>query len=303
MIRNFADLVEQAKRCPPQRVVVAGTENETVLKAVHQAQHEGFAHPVLVGLPKSEDAGRRFFAQYADFVAVETPDEADIAAEAVSLIPRNQGDILLKGSVSTAALMRAVLDKGSGLSVSGLLSDSFLFEDARRSGNQLIDITDGGVVLYPDVQQKQAILENAVRVYHALGHSKPKVAICAAIEKVNEQMPATVDAAELHRRYRAGEITGCIVDGPLALDVALSKDALRLKGLESELDGEADILVMPSIEAANLMAKSVQYIAGKEAAHVIMGAGVPLLIPSRSDTARGKYLSIALAVVVSTEQV
>ncbi len=299
MIRNFADLVERAKQCPPQRIVIVGTENETVLSAVHRAQQDGFAVPVLVGSEASSISARKMFAQDVDNFTIKKADEHDISAEAVSLVRGKQGDILLKGSVSTAAMMRAVLDKESGLTVSGLLSDSFLFEDARRAGNQLIDITDGGVVLYPDVEQKQAILENAVRVYHALGHSRPKVAICAAIEKVNEKMPPTIDAAELHRRYRNGEISGCIVDGPLALDVALSKEALRIKGIESELAGEADILVMPSIEAANLVAKSVQVIAGKEAAHVIIGASVPLLIPSRSDTAQGKYLSLALATIIN----
>jgi len=299
MIRNFNELLTAAKEQDVQRVVVAGIDNEAVIKAIADAERNGFAIPVLVGRSDSMDVVLSHLSPKTKAItfAVDGTDE-EYARTAVELIKSGEGDVLLKGSVATATLLKAVLEKEHGIKSASLLSDSFLFEDQNRVGNQLIDITDGGVVLYPDVEQKQSILENAVQVYHALGHAEPKVAVCAAIEKVNEKMPPTVDAGELKQRYESGEITGCIVDGPLALDGALSKESLEIKGIVSPLEGMADILLMPNIEAANLVAKSTQYIAGKEAAHVIMGAEVPILIPSRSDTARGKYLSIALAAVV-----
>lgn len=299
MIRNFSELLATAKEQDIQRVVVAGIDNEAVIKAIADAERDGFAVPVLVGSSDSMDDVLSHLSPKTRAItfAVDGTNE-EYARTAVELIKSGEGDVLLKGSVATATLLKAVLDKERGIKSASLLSDSFLFEDQSRVGNQLIDITDGGVVLYPDVEEKQSILENAVQVYHALGYSEPKVAVCAAIEKVNKKMPPTVDAGELKQRFEAGEITGCIVDGPLALDGALSKESLEIKGIVSPLKGVADILLMPNIEAANLVAKSTQYIAGKEAAHVIMGAKVPILIPSRSDTARGKYLSIALAAVV-----
>lgn len=300
MIHNFEELVQAVKQQTPRRVIVAGVDNTTVLSAVADAEKQGIGIPILVGNSDSIKTAQDNFSADSDAIAIQVDgDETEVAKKAVELVKTGKGDILMKGSLPTAILLQAVLDEESGLRSATLLSDSFLFENDSREGNQLLDITDGGVVLYPDVDQKQAILENAVQVYHALGNENPKVAICAAIEKVNEKMPPTLDAAELKSRYEAGLISGCIVDGPLALDGALSRESLRIKGIDSPLNGEADILVMPNIEAANLVAKSTQYIAGKEAAHVIMGAQVPVLIPSRSDTARGKFFSIALACAVS----
>lgn len=300
MIRNFDDLVAAARSSTPRPVVVAGVTNRAVLEAVRQGQAAGFVRPLLVDEESVLSRLQDEFPETADTLPAPSGEAEMVAGRAVAALRDLPGGILLKGSVPTAALMRAVLDKTTGLPRGGWLSDSFLFQDERRKGNQLIDITDGGVVLYPDLEQQHAILENAVRLYHSLGQARPRVAVCAAVERVNEQMPATVQAAALKDRYQEGKITGCVVDGPLALDGALSKEALQIKGIRSELEGEADILVMPSIEAANLVAKSTQYIAGKEAAHVIMGAAVPVLIPSRSDTIRGKFLSLALAAVVST---
>jgi len=299
VIRNFKALVRHAKENPALRVVVAGVSNDAVIQAIVQAEAEGFAVPVLVGAPGDIQDNIRRFPVPDSVVTFSTSDDGnEIAGKSVSLIKGNEADILLKGSINTSTLMKAVLDKETGIRQSTLLSDLFLFEDSSRDGNQLVGITDGGVVLYPDVDQKQILIENAIQVYHALGNPTPKVAVCAAIERVNKKMPPTIDAMELKQRYENGEITGCIVDGPLALDLALSKKALEMKGVQSPLHGVADILIMPNIEAANLVAKSTQCIAGKEAAHVIMGATAPVLIPSRSDTAEGKYLSIALASVI-----
>ncbi|MCF7805519.1 MAG: phosphate butyryltransferase [Candidatus Marinimicrobia bacterium] len=295
MIRSFAELVSVARSGEAKRVVIAGCGNKAVVEAVRHAAEEEFSVPILIGNEKDVEQALPHFPAEAFVLTFTEEDDRSIADTAVSLIMNGEGDILLKGSVSTELLMKAVLNKKAGIRDFDLLSDCFLFE----TDDRIVTITDGGVVLYPDVDQKQRLIENAVRLYHSLGYEEPKVAVCAAIENVNEKMQATVDAAELTRRNREGELTGCIVDGPLALDLALSQEALAIKGVESPLNGSADILVMPNIEVANMVAKSTQYIAGKEAAHIIMGASNPVLIPSRSDTARGKYLSIALAVAVS----
>jgi phosphate butyryltransferase len=299
MITSFEELVKSAQSGAIRRVVLAGCDNAAAIHALKRAEYAGIAIPVLVG--SEQDVRRAHDLLASDSGALQVvsgESDADIAAAAVQQIREGSGDILLKGSIPTSALMHAVLDKESGIRGDDLLSDSFLFEHDGR----LVNITDGGVILYPDVYQKQSIIENAVRLYHGLGVNEPKVAICAAIEKANHKMPPSLHAADLREKYESGEITGCVVDGPLALDGALSAESLQIKKRESALNGKADILVMPDIEAANITAKSVQYIAGKEAAHVIMGAEVPVLIPSRSDSAEGKYLSIALAAVVSASQ-
>ena len=302
MITNFRELVQRLQSANPRRVIVAGIANEAAIRALVQARREKFITPVVVDSREKIREHGESILDNGEYGIIECdPAPEAIAAAAVRGIRDGEGDLLMKGSIPTGNLMHAVLDKENGIRKSGLLSDCFLFEENSGEENRLITITDGGVVLYPDVDQKQLILENAVRVSHALGNKEPRVAICAAIEKVNDRMPPTVDAAELTQRYKEGRITGCVVDGPLALDGALSPRALEIKGIDSPLGGRADILVMPDIEAANLVAKSTQYIAGREAAHVIMGAQVPILIPSRSDSARGKYLSLALAVAIQSE--
>lgn len=303
MIANFDDLLRSAGSVDSSRVVVAGVTNPATLEAVYEAWKDGLIHPLFVDNAQALQRELRKGSPGETADSIETgEDPAEVAGRAVQAIRDGAGDILMKGSIPTADLMRAVVDRHRGIRGEGLLSDSFLFEHLRRPGNQLINITDGGVVLYPDVDQKQRILENAVKVSQVLGNRSPLVAVCAAVEKVTEKMPPTTDAQELTRRYQRGEISGCVVDGPLALDGALSKESLEMKQIHSPLEGKADILVMPDIDAANLVAKSTQYIAGKEAAHVIMGAAVPVLIPSRSDSARGKYLSLALASVIRSGQ-
>ena len=296
MITNFEELVASAQSGTVRRVVLAGCDNEAAVHALKRAEYAGIAIPVLVGSEEAVTQAGNLLASDSGAVRVVSGDsDAEMAVTAVQQIRAGNGDILMKGSVPTGPLMHAVLNKESGIRGDDLLSDSFLFEHDGR----LINITDGGVILYPDVYQKQSIIENAVKLYHAIGVDEPKVAICAAVEKAHHKMPPSLHAANLREKYESGEITGCIVDGPLALDGALSAESLKIKKRDSDLNGRADILVMPNIEAANITAKSVQYIAGKEAAHVIMGAEVPVLIPSRSDSAEGKYLSIALAAVVT----
>jgi phosphate butyryltransferase len=175
-----------------------------------------------------------------------------------------------------------------------LLSDVFHFNSPLPESDRLIGITDGGINLAPDLDTKARILSNALEVFGTLGYDKPKVAVLSAIEKVNPDLPSTVDAAELAKRAGEGAFGSCEVAGPLAMDLAVSKESARRKGVDNPVAGEADILLFPSIESANIAAKTVQYLAGAEVGHVVVGAAAPILIPSRSESVRAKKNAVAL---------
>jgi phosphate butyryltransferase len=204
----------------------------------------------------------------------------------------------MKGSVDTATLMRAVFDETSGLRTGHLLSDVFITEVPFRKENRFLMITDGGLTPAPGLKEKIALINNAVTVAHALGNPLPRVAVLSATEQVSSNLPSTIDAAILSKMNERGQITGCLVDGPLALDNAVSMEAAREKKIESKVAGAADILLAPSIETANALAKSTTYFAGWRLAHVIVGGTVPILIPSRADKADARLLSMALGMVV-----
>ena len=208
--------------------------------------------------------------------------------------------MLLKGACKTSALLKATLDKQQGIGTGRLLSDAFLFEDPLRK--QLVIISDGGVVLQPTLEQKIVIIQNAVSVAHALGNETPKVALLSAVETVIPQLQATVDADAIARMNHDGKITGCIIEGPLSIDLAVSEESVRIKGYKSQVAGKADILIPPDIIAANLMAKAITYYGGVRVSHVIVGASAPILIPSRSDPADTKFMSIALGIVASNSE-
>jgi len=186
-----------------------------------------------------------------------------------------EADILLKGAVSTAVLIHAVLDRDTGLRTGRLLSDVFVIDYSGRGPGQLVGITDGGINPTPDVQQKEAILRNAVQVFHALGIEEPRVAVLSGTEKPTPRLQGSMDAARLAELYEAGEIRECVVDGPLAMDMALSTEAAALKGIVSPVAGRADILLFPTLEAANITAKAIQYWTSQDPGHVVVGAAAP----------------------------
>jgi phosphate butyryltransferase len=200
----------------------------------------------------------------------------------------------MKGKVTSADLMKQVLHRESGLRTDRLLSDVFLFDSPLPGQARLIGITDGGVNLAPDLETKTRILANALEVFWTLGYEKPKVAILSAIETVNPDLPSTVDAAELVQQAEGGHFGPCEVAGPLAMDLAVSKESAERKRVNTPVAGSADILLFPSIESANITAKTVQYMAGVEVGHVVVGAAAPVLIPSRSESARAKTNAVAL---------
>ncbi|MPM46116.1 Phosphate acetyltransferase [bioreactor metagenome] len=226
-------------------------------------------------------------------------DECDInkaAAKAVELVSKGEAQFLMKGILGTADLLKAVLNKEAGLKTSNLLSHVMIYEVPTY--HKLLFLTDGGMVPYPELKDKIGIINNAVKVAHSLQIEKPMVAPICAVEVVNPSMQATLDAAALATMNKRGQIKGCIIDGPLALDNAISKEAAHHKGIVSEVAGETDILLVPNIEAGNFLGKSLTYFAQAESAGVIVGAKCPVVLVSRADSAKSKLYSIALGAVL-----
>ncbi len=298
-IHTFDDLLAAAAALPEQRILVALPSNRETFEAIHDAAVGLNTKFLLVGdEPAIRERAAEFGVQEGSFTSLHHPLAADALKNCVDLLRAGKAEIFLKGSVDTATMMRAVFDEASGLRTGRLLSDVFVTEVPFRQGNKFLMITDGGLTPAPDLTEKIGLINNAVAVAHALGNPLPRVAILSATEQVSPGLPSTIDAAILSKMNDRGQIRGCLVDGPLALDNAVSPEAAREKNIESKVAGMADILVAPSLEAANALAKSTTYFAGWRLAHVIIGGKVPILIPSRADKADAKLLSIALGMLV-----
>jgi len=295
MIRSLHELREHVSRLSPKTISVAVAEADHTLRAVDEARRLGWAEAFLVG----DEAVIRQRLESLEleldgFAIVHCSGEREAAAEAVALVRAGEADILLKGAVSTAVLMHCVLDRETGLRTGGLLSDVFLIDYTGSERGRLVGITDGGVNPTPDLQQKEAILRNAVHVFHALGVDEPLVAVLSGTEKPTPKLQGSMDAVRLVESHEAGNILECVVDGPLAMDLALSTKAAALKGIESPVAGRADILLFPTLEAANITAKAIQYWTFQDPGHAVVGAAVPVLIPSRAESATARLNAIAL---------
>ncbi|MFY9382573.1 MAG: bifunctional enoyl-CoA hydratase/phosphate acetyltransferase [Acetomicrobium sp.] len=296
--KNLEFLFERAKKGNIMRVVVAAAEDGDVLEAVHTANVEGIVEATLVGDPdKISKVARDKGVDISSFEVIPATNEEEAAMKAVQAVSSGEGDLLMKGFIKTSTLLKAVLNKEWGLRSGRLLSHLFLFEVPRLG--RVIGLTDGGLNTYPGLQEKVSIVNNAVSCCHALGVERPRVAALAAVEVVNPDMPCTLDAAALVQMNRRNQIKGCVIDGPLALDNALSEEAARHKGVVSEVAGHADVLLVPDIEAGNLLGKVILFMANGAGAGVVLGAKVPVVLTSRGDTARTKALSIALGAVLA----
>jgi len=300
MIRTLRELREKASNLPRRTIAVADAAADLTLQAVAEAQRLGWAEAILVG---DESAIRRRLEAMElapdGLRFVHRPGERVAAETAVALVRAGDADLLLKGAVSTPELIRAVLDRESGLRTGRLLSDVFLIEYAGPGPARLVGITDGGITPVPDLEQKEAILRNAVHVFHSLGVDEPLVAVLSGTEKPTPKLPGSVDAARLAAMHEAGAFRQCVVDGPLAMDLALSAEAAALKGIESPVAGRADILLFPTLEAANITAKAIQYWTLQDPGHVVVGASAPVLIPSRAESARARLNAIALGLLLA----
>ncbi|NNK49086.1 MAG: phosphate butyryltransferase [Gemmatimonadetes bacterium] len=295
MIRSLPELKARAAEGGMRTIAIADATGEPTLRAVAEAHRSGIARSVLVG----DEARTRARLLDCDlspdrFEFVNARAEADICRLAVRLVRSEAADVLMKGSVKTAALMHAALDRAAGLRTRRVLSDVFLFPFGPAGEQRLVGITDGGMTPEPTLDQKAQILVNAVRLFHRLGVALPRVAILSAVETPTPTFPASEDGAELQRMWERGEFEDCVVGGPLAMDLALSEVASALKGVESPVGGAADILLFPTLEAANIAAKAIEYVVPIEPAHVVVGGSAPILIPSRSESAEARMNGIAL---------
>jgi phosphate butyryltransferase len=299
MIRSFDELERLARGGTKKRIALAMAEEADALKAVLQAAARELGEPVLVG---QEDRIRELASMerldLKAFRIVPADGEKECSLQAVALIRSGEAEVLMKGRTATSSLMKAVLDSEHGLKGGGLLSHLTLIES--KAYPKLLLMSDPGLNIAPDLAAKASIIENAVRAARHLGVARPKVAIIAAVEKVNPgSMPSTVDAAILSKMADRGQLQNCIVDGPLSLDNALSAHSCEIKGISSPVGGEADILIMPDIEAANVFYKTLGFFTDVRMAGVVVGARVPIVLPSRADSDSVKLDSILAAVALA----
>lgn len=300
MIQSFDQLIAYAVGLPPKRVAVVAPSNAETFEAIREAQKALNVSFLLTGDAAVIEAGLARAGADAVRAGIRNfPDTKSALKGAIGAVNEGEADILMKGTVDTSTMMKAVLDEESGLRTGHLLSDIFVLEYPPRRGNKFVMITDGGMTLAPDLRNKVELIANAVEVAHALGNLMPKVAVLSATEFVVPNLQSTLDAAALAKMNDRGQITGCVVDGPFALDNAISEDAAAEKRIKSEVAGKAEILVAANIESANSLAKSTTYFAGLRLAHVIVGGKVPILIPSRADKSDAKLLSVALGIIMS----
>lgn len=295
-MKSFAELLQGARSRGPQTMAVAQAADADVLAAVAMAERAGLVRAILTGDPErirelAPQAGLDLGAHTV--IPASTDEEA--AAAAVQAVAAGRARFLMKGMLHTSVLLKAVLNKEWGLRTGRLLSHVMLFEVP--GFERLLLISDVAMLVAPNLEQKAGIIRNAVRVMHSLGFAQPRVAVLAAVETVNPDMPATVDAAALKEQAAGGAFGVCLVDGPLAMDLALSEEAARHKGVGGPVAGQANVLVVPDIEAGNIVYKALVYLAGAKIAGVIVGARAPVVLISRADTPENKLHSIALGLL------
>ncbi|NMA54578.1 MAG: bifunctional enoyl-CoA hydratase/phosphate acetyltransferase [Firmicutes bacterium] len=293
-MKNFDQVIAQAKALGPVRVAVAQAADPEVLAAISNAQAIGIATGVLVGDPDTiSDLLAKLGQDPAAYTIIAAANPSECAKKAVAQVRSGQAEVLMKGLLQTATFLRPVLDKETGLRTGQLISQASVFEWPEKE--KLLTVTDCAINITPDLKQKKGILQNAISLAQALGVPKPHVAAVCALELVNPDMPETVDAAALAKMADRGEIQNAVVDGPLALDNAVSEDAARHKGIFSPVAGKVDILLAPDMKTGNVIHKTLVHFARLKGAAVVIGTRAPLIATSRSDCATTKLNSLAVA--------
>ncbi len=302
MVYNkFSEIIEKLKGdTQVKRIALTAAADEHSLEAVYETAKEGLVAPVLVG-DKAE------IKRIIDKLGMEVPDEdiydAPDAKEscelAVKLVREGKADFLMKGKVDSGVYLKAVVDKEKGLGKGGVMSHFTMFETPGY--HKLLTPVDGGMVTYPTLEQKKAIIENTVETLRDLGYDCPKVGVLACVEKVNPKMPETIEGNELKEMNKRGEIENCIVEGPISYDCAVDKKIAEFKGFESPVSGDVDVLVAPNIHAGNIMGKMLACTCGAKMAGFIVGAKCPVVMTSRGSSSEEKYLSIVLAAAASSK--
>ncbi|MEN1759907.1 MULTISPECIES: phosphate butyryltransferase [Anoxynatronum] len=300
MIRTLAQVMEIARERGPKTVSVACAQDSDVLTAVTKAKAAGVADAILVGDKEQIEAiAAEHQLDLTGFEIVDIKDPAEASLKAVELVSSGKAHMVMKGMVDTSVILKAVLNKEVGLRTGNVLSHIAAFEV--KGFDRLFLVTDAAMNIAPDLQTKKQIIENAVVVAKALDIEEPKVAVICAKEKANEAMPDTMDAAALTEMNVKGEITGCIVGGPFAIDNAVSVEAAKHKGINHPVAGYADVLVAPDIEGGNILYKTLGFMAFAQSAAVILGAKAPIVLTSRADSDESKLNSIALGVLCAAK--
>lgn len=299
MLKNLEAMAELVKANPKKkRIVLCCAHDEHSLDAVYEAYKDGIVTPIFVG--KEEEIKKICNEEGFDFGDVtiyNIDDDVECAKKAVELIRNGEGDFLMKGKMQTADLLKQVVNKETGLQIGKIMSHVGIFEIPNY--HKLVVMTDGGMLVSPDLEKKAKIINNAVETLHNMGYENPKVGVLCAAEKINEKAQESVDAAALKEMNEKGEISGCIVEGPISYDIALNKDIADFKGFESPVAGDADILIVPNMAAGNMLGKSWCLTAGGEMAGIIVGAKAPIVLTSRGATAEEKFYSIVFAAATS----
>jgi len=295
VFKNFNELIQKVQKVDEKkRVVVVAAQDEHTLEAVFRARKDHIVEPVLIGdKAKIKAIVKSLNEELDDEAIIHAENDGDAAEKSVRLIHDNTADFIMKGKIQTADLLKAVVSKEKGLRTGKIMSHFVIHE--MPSYHKLLAVTDGGMMMYPNVEEKKQIIENAVNTLIAMGYEKPKVAVLAAVENVNPKIPETIDADMLKKMNQRGEISNCIVEGPISYDLAMSRESARIKGYNSPVVADADILVVPNITAGNILGKSLVYSAGAKMAGFIVGARVPVVLTSRGASAEEKYLSLALS--------
>jgi len=292
--RHLSEILEIAKKQTSKKLVVAAAEDLHVLQAVLYASKEDIIDPILTGdSDKILDICQENELEPVDIPLIDEKDPGKSCELAIDLIRQGEASILMKGLVSTAPLLKAVLDRDKGLRKNELLSHAAIFEVP--SYHKLIAVTDAAMNVQPSLEEKAGIIENAVELFHRIGIMEPKVGILAPIETVNLKIQSTVDARDLKAMNLSGRIKGCLIDGPLAMDNAVSREAALLKGINSQVAGDVDILLTPDLNSGNILYKTLIFLANSISAAVVMGASAPIVLTSRADSEQSKLMSIALA--------
>ncbi len=298
-ITTFAQLMKEAREVGPKTVAIAAAHEQEILLAAEDAEKRGLADCILVGdRTVIGEIAEQASIHIGRMMVIHEPEPKQAARKVMELVRLGHAQIAMKGKIETGDFLRAALDREVGLRVGRLLTHVGIFEIP--GFDRLIFISDAGVVVAPTMEQKIEIVQNAIYVAQRLGVEQPKVAILAATEMVNPKIPTTLDAANLSKMADRGQIEGGLIDGPLALDNAISPESAQIKGIKSDVAGRADILIPPDVEAANVLAKAITYFAKGNMAGVVVGGKSPLIVASRSDPHETKLVSMALGVLLAT---
>jgi phosphate acetyltransferase len=293
---KYERLIARAKQVPPAATVVVHPCDESSLRGALEAAELGIIRPILVGpAAKITRAAREHKLDIGRCEIVDAPHSDAAAAKGVELIRQAKGELLMKGSLHTDELMRAVTSGSTGLRTARRISHVFVMDVPTYA--ETLFITDAAINIQPDLDVKRDIVQNAIDLYTEVGLGTPRVALLSAVETVTTKIPSTIDAAALCKMADRGQITGGLIDGPLAFDNAIDPEAAKIKGIRSEVAGRAQILVVPDLEAGNMLAKNLTFLAKADAAGIVLGARVPVILTSRADSVRARMASCAVAVL------